>query len=166
MSGQARQGRPLEIIQLAQDRRAGLALFLQDLKNCGDEPFFAPHAGDEDAIRDMIAASRRDLYYLMVEGDEVLAYGLLRGWDEGFVIPSLGIAVHPGAKRRGLARLLMDFLHSVAARSGSDKVRLRVHTGNTNAIALYMGLGYDLAPDANSPDYLVGFKTLKPKNDA
>lgn len=165
MNGHSAGGRPLEIIGLAHDRAPGLALLLSDLKDCGDEAFFSPHGSDEGSIRELIGSTRRDLYYLVVEGERVLAYGLLRGWDEGFAVPSLGIAVHPAAKGVGLGRLLMDFLHLAAARRGADKIRLRVHRDNVKAIALYRSLGYDLGQDAE-PDYLLGFKALRPKNAA
>lgn len=166
MSGQSNGGAPLEVIRLVQERAASLAQFLRDLKDSGDEAFFSPHGGDAGAIREMLGSARRDLYYLVVEGERVLAYGLLRGWDEGFAIPSLGIAVHPAVKGVGLGRLLMDFLHLAAARRGADKIRLRVHRDNVKAIALYRSLGYEIGQDAQEPDYLLGFKTLRRKNAA
>lgn len=166
MSGPSEGEPPLEIIRLAENRVPGLAIFMRDLKEVGDDAFFSPHASDEESIRRMIRATRSDLFYLAVEGEKVLAYGLLRGWDEGFAIPSLGIAVHPAAKGAGLGRLLMNFLHLAAIRKGTDTVRLRVHGDNVGAIALYRSLGYTFDADPGKPGYLLGLLSLKTKHAA
>ena len=36
-----------------------------------------------------------DLYFLQIKDNEIAGYAMLRGWDEGYTIPSLGIALHP-----------------------------------------------------------------------
>ena len=156
----------MEIVQLVPRMSAALAAFLQDLSERGDQAFFAPHAADEHSIRAMIGAVDRDLYYLATEREKVLAYGLLRGWDEGFAIPSLGVAVHPDARGTGLGRLMMDFLHLAAARRGAGKVRLRVQRSNSRAISLYDALGYVFEDNRDGSEYRVAFKTLKPQHAA
>jgi ribosomal protein S18 acetylase RimI-like enzyme len=69
---------------------------------------------------------------------------MLRGWDEGFSIPSLGIAIDPSARGLHLGRAFMHFLHFVAKRRGCSLVRLTVSQTNHSAIKLYEGLGYKL----------------------
>jgi len=71
-----------------------------------------------------------------------LAYGILRGWDQGYEIPSLGIAVHPEARGGKLGELMMHFLHSAARRKGARQVRLKVYGKNVSARNLYIKLGY------------------------
>jgi len=46
---------------------------------------------------------------------------MLRGWDEGYETPSLGIAVHPDARGLGLARTFMGFLHAAASFQGAAR---------------------------------------------
>ncbi len=117
-------------------------MFFDALKAAGDERTFHPHALDLEGARQVCAAGGDDLYYVLAAGDHILAYGLLRGWDEGYEMPSLGIAVHPEARGRGFGRLLMEFLHASARERGAPRVRLRVHPGNRAARALYDSLGY------------------------
>lgn len=84
----------------------------------------------------------------------VVAYGMLRGWEEGFEVPSLGIAVDRQWRGLGLGRRLMSHLHAVAAERGASTVRLKVDRTNTAAIALYRSFGYEFQP--HSPEEWLG----------
>lgn len=150
----------MELVRLSPYWQKGLKLFLQDLKDGGDEIFFSPHATDDISISKISNHNGKDLYYLIVEGKRVLGYGLLRGWDEGYTIPSLGVAIHPSARGIGLGKLFMDFLHMLALRRGANKVRLRVNRKNERAIGLYKSLGYAFEDDVKQTEYFVGFKNL------
>lgn len=150
----------LEVVRLAPEWEEGLQQFLQDLKASGDEIFFSPHPADADSIRRIAAHDGKDLYYLLVEQGEVLGYGMLRGWDDGYQIPSLGLAIHPSARGRGLGKMLMDFLHLLASRRGAEKVRLRVRANNEKALNLYKSLGYAFEKDTNQAGFLVGCKNI------
>lgn len=148
----------LEFVTLTPAWAKRLVLFLQALEENGDEHFFSPHPTTYAAIDALARDADKDLYCLLVEGESVLGYGLLRGWDEGYEIPSLGIAIHPSARGLGLGKLVMHFLHVSASRRGAMKVRLRVRKNNRIAVKLYEDLGYVLEEDKD--DYLIGFKSL------
>jgi ribosomal protein S18 acetylase RimI-like enzyme len=149
----------LEFVRLTPAWVKRLALFLRDLEDNGDAQFFSPHPTSDAAIDALVRRADKDLYCLLVEGKRVLGYGLLRGWDEGYEIPSLGIAIHPSARGSGLGKLVMHFLHASASRRGARKIRLRVRKSNRRAIELYEDLGYVLEEEGN--DYLIGFKSLE-----
>jgi len=86
--------------------------------------------------------SGRDLYAMLMDGDRPVAYGLMRGLDEGYATPSLGVAVRTDEQGRGLGRLTMKALHREARARGVRTVRLKVHADNPRARALYESLGY------------------------
>lgn len=151
----------IELVRLTPGWQVGLTLFLQELRECGDDIFFSPHPTDEESIARIAHQRGRDLYYLVVEDQKVLGYGFLRGWDEGYKIPGLGIAIHPSARNLGLGKVFMNFLHHLALRRGANKVRLRVHRENIKAIGLYKNLNYVFTADAEQADYLVGFKNIE-----
>ncbi len=134
------------IVPLGPEWETPFSDFLLDLQANGDEANFHPHPLTAKQAAEMVRYSGRDLYYLVVDEGEVLAYGMLRGWDEGFEIPSLGIAVRPRARGRGLGVALMHFLHFAARQRGARSIRLTVAVGNTTAIDLYTRLGYRLSP--------------------
>jgi ribosomal protein S18 acetylase RimI-like enzyme len=84
----------------------------------------------------------RDVYLLARWGARVIGYGLLRGWDEGYEIPSLGIAVHPRFRGQRVGLALMHVLHAVARLRGASRIRLKVYPDNRRALSLYRRLGY------------------------
>jgi [ribosomal protein S18]-alanine N-acetyltransferase len=122
-----------------------LAEFFAALASEGADRQFHPHPLTSEEAERRCQYSGKDLYYVAVEQQRVLGYGMLRGWDEGYETPSLGIAIHPQARGRGLGRALMQFLHHVARRRGASRVRLKVYSENQKAIALYESLGYRFA---------------------
>jgi [ribosomal protein S18]-alanine N-acetyltransferase len=148
----------LEIRGLAPEWEVGLRELCRALEAANERRFFAPHPFDEAELQRRVHYRGLDHYSVVVLGSRVCGYGLLRGWDEGFTVPSLGLAIHPAARGRGLAELLMVFLHAVARHRGAQRVRLRVQPDNTRALALYRRLGY--AFEQSGGGLLVGFKEL------
>jgi ribosomal protein S18 acetylase RimI-like enzyme len=135
-------GGPLEFRLLRPELVGPLSAFFRAFAQGPDHAFFRPHPmTDEVAVR-ICAYDGRDLYYAACAAGGLVAYGLLRGWEEGFDIPSLGIAIHPEARGRGLARPFMAFLHAAAKVRGATKVRLTVYRDNQRAVELYRRLGY------------------------
>jgi Acetyltransferases len=110
-----------------------------------DETFFRPHPFSLDEARRIACEAGQDTYSLLVEDGRPVAYGVLRGWDEGYAVPSLGVAVRTSAQGRGLGRLMMAHLHAEAGRRGATVLRLRVHPDNVKARRLYESLGYAYA---------------------
>jgi ribosomal-protein-alanine N-acetyltransferase len=150
---------------------ACLADLFSALAAAGDERLFHPHPLTPEAARtvcrrhETAAGNATDEYHVAIDaphaGDSgpVIGYGLLRGWAAGFAVPSLGIAVHPAHRGRGIARRLMTHLHDVAARRGAEQVRLKVYRHNTAALRLYESLGYEFQP--HSATELVGFLAIR-----
>jgi ribosomal protein S18 acetylase RimI-like enzyme len=122
--------------------KSALAVFLRALDENGDSLYFHPHPFSEDFLDLLCKYRGNDLYYIAVEENKVLAYGMLRGWDEGYIVPSLGIAVHPKYRGIGLSRAFIYFLHIAARRKGASQIRLKVYPENIRAIELYESLGY------------------------
>jgi ribosomal protein S18 acetylase RimI-like enzyme len=150
----------IECLLLRPGHEAALQRFFADLAAAGDDVFFHPHAGDATALRVIAEQPGKDLYVVFVEDDEVRTYGLLRGWNEGYAVPSLGIAVHPAARTCGLGRLMMEYLEAMARYRSASAIRLRVHKDNSLAIAMYERRGYAMQPDVNDAGLLVGVKPL------
>ncbi len=146
---------------------ASLADFFAALVAAGDERLFHPHPLTSEAAREIChhhgttTVGACDEYHIVIDTDgpggsgPVVGYGILRGWSEGFSVPSLGIAVHPDHRGRGIARRLMAHLHDVAASRGAERVRLKVYRHNTQALGLYESLGYEFEP--HSETELLGF---------
>lgn len=143
-------------VALVPKHASALANLFARLRDAGDEDFFHPHALTAEEAVARANYSGRDFYCIMLQGDNVIGYGMLRGWDEGYAIPSLGIALDPSVRGRGYSRVLMNFLHDHARQRGAAKVRLKVNLKNRAAIELYRSLGYvfESPTDQNLIGYL------------
>lgn len=135
-----------------------LATFFRTLKRAGDNKYFHPHPFTQEEAKRRARYSGKDLYYVLVEGDRVIGYGMLRGWDEGYEVPSLGIIIHPSVREMGLGKAFMHFLHVAARRRGAKRVRLKVYPENAPAVKLYKEFGYRF--QAVEEGQMVGFLDL------
>lgn len=148
----------LEFRKLVPGMANALLQFLIELRKAGDEKFFHPHAFTGEEVRRLAYYEGSDLYYVMCDGERVLGYGMLRGWDEGYRIPSLAIAVHPEMRGRELSQVFVLFLHLVARLRGARRIRLKVYPENIRARRLYEKIGYKF--EAEEAGQLVGFIDL------
>lgn len=152
-----------------------LAHMLRALVDSGEDRMFAPHPFDDETLARLASHGGADLYFVLTErghgedqdraDERVVGYGLLRGWDQGYEVPSLGIAVAPDARRRGVGRVLMQRLHEAARARGARRVRLRVHAENAPAIRLYESLGYVMDASPRENGLVVGVLEL-PAHDS
>jgi ribosomal protein S18 acetylase RimI-like enzyme len=108
-----------------------------------DSDYFHPHPFTRVEAERIVNYSGRDIYLVHSDASgRPVAYGMLRGWDEGYTIPSLGIGVRSDAYGQGHGRRMMEALHAAARERGAPSIRLRVHPDNARARGLYDSLGY------------------------
>lgn len=134
--------------------------FFGHLCDIGEDKRFHPHPFTRDLAIERCSYRGRDVYCAAMAGGKVLGYGMLRGWDAGYDVPSLGIAIHSDARGIGLGRAMMLLLHAEARRRGSSRIRLKVYPDNRVAVELYRSLGYVFASDLEQGQ-LLGVKTLR-----
>lgn len=148
----------LEIRIIDNTLESQLSEFFRVIRESGDDKFFHPHPFTDAEAKSLARYSGQDLYYVLIEDNKVIGYAMLRGWDERYDIPSLGIAIHPLARKKGLGKMLISFLHSAAKLRGCNKIRLKVYPENKSAILAYEKLGYVFQPCQG--DQLVGLIDL------
>jgi ribosomal protein S18 acetylase RimI-like enzyme len=85
---------------------------------------------------------REDLYFAAFVESRLAGYGMLRGWDEGYDIPSFGVAVGVGDRGSGLGRSLLRYAISAARRRGAQSMILKVHPSNAGALHIYESEGF------------------------
>lgn len=135
-----------------------LAQFFEDIIAKKEDDFFHPHPLNLEAAKEIASFHGQDLYFLQIRINQIAGYGMLRGWDEGYSVPSLGIAIHPSFRRQGLAKKFMDFMHDQARGRGAKKVRLTVYANNIYALQLYRNFGYSFSDEKDGQ--VVGFFEL------
>lgn len=84
--------------------------------------------------------SRFSWPYVAVEEGRVVGYVCLMSLFEEAQI--LNIAVMPGKRGRGIARMLMGQATSLALEQGAEIMALEVRASNSSAISLYRQLGF------------------------
>jgi ribosomal protein S18 acetylase RimI-like enzyme len=109
--------------------------------NIDDYYYFYPHKLTYTDFVKELKTHPLDVYIFLID-TKIYSYGILRGWQEGYDIPSLGIMTDINERGKGYSNLMMKYLHEIAKIKGSQKVRLTVLKENTKAISLYNKLGY------------------------
>ena len=148
----------IEFRTLSREWKRALADFFDILKSTGDDKYFHPHPFTIEEATRRCNYSGNDLYYICTEGKTILAYAMIRGWDEGYAIPSLGLAIHPAARSIGLGKAFIHFLHVMAYRRGARRIRIKVYPDNRPAIELYKKIGYKF--EEQEGEQYVGFFNL------
>lgn len=151
--------RALEIVRLRQKHRGLLEVFFRQIDTPEYKKDFAPHPFNEEHARFVCHYEGKDAYYsVLLDEEEVVAYCMLRGWDEGYDIPSLGLCVLKKYQGIGLGRMIMNFLEVLSRLRGCSRVMLKVKKDNAAARNLYSDQGY-VFKEYNE-DFLVGFKDI------
>jgi ribosomal protein S18 acetylase RimI-like enzyme len=135
-----------------------LTQFFQEIVLEKDDNFFHPHPLNSRQAEKIASYQGQDLYFLQTKANEITGYGMLRGWDEGFPAPSLGVAIHPSFRMQGLAKKFLVFMHQKAKEKGAKKIRLTVYANNIAAIKLYRSFGYILSEEKDHK--IIGFCEL------
>lgn len=148
----------VKLLPVGPEHRDALATFFERFAASPAVEFFHPHTLSAAAAQERADYQGKDFYAVLVGDHRVLGYGLLRGWDEGYEVPSLGVAIDEGYRGLGLGRLMMEYLHAVARLRGAPRVRLRVRETNRQAQELYRSMGYTLSSDSDG--YMIGYLTL------
>jgi ribosomal protein S18 acetylase RimI-like enzyme len=128
--------------------------FFGDIKDFGDyNKYYHPFELTADVADDQCNRRDSDLIYIVAIGRRIIAHGMLRGWEEGYKVPSLGIIVHPSYTGQGIGSMFMRFLHLAAWFKGAKAVRLSVYKANTPAVNMYRKFGYEFS-DKNDKEYI------------
>ncbi len=127
-------------------------------RNEKDYTFFHPHGFSYFGLWEEIVKKEKDYFVFLMDVDTIAGYGMLRGWQEGFEIPSLGIMTDINYRGQGISSKMMDHLHRVAKERGAERIRLAVYKENKIAISLYNKLGYEFL-DKNEKEFM-GIKIL------
>lgn len=106
----------------------------------GSDRYFRPHPFTQGIARAIANHEGQDEYYGAWQRGEMVGYLMLRGYDEGYAVPSLGVCVHPNYQGRGIGKLLVKYAQQVS--HAQPAIRLRVHPDNHRARLLYERCGF------------------------
>ena len=104
---------------------------------------FDPFPLTAEEARRITLEPRLDAYFVASLEAELIAMSMLRGFDEGFTVPSFGIFVDHRHHRGGVGRRLTAWTVEEARRRGCAAIRLSVYASNEVALRLYRSLGFE-----------------------
>lgn len=139
----------ITIRQLRAPDAQALGELLEELREDPASAHFHPHPFTRDAARRIAERRgiRSDTYFgAFLDGTTLIGYGMLRGWDEGYDVPSFGVAVGIRHRGMGIGRRLLRHAISIARRRGAPSVMLKVHPANAKAKHLYESEGFTFDP--------------------
>ena len=90
---------------------------------------------------------------------------MLRGWDEGYAVPSFGVYVHQSARRQGVAAALLNWAIEAANTRGAEQVMLKVYESNASARVVYEKAGFTFTERTADGHQLIGRLRLRSGRD-
>lgn len=119
---------------MIREYRSGDEIFIALLeKECFADPWSA-----EGVVSSAAEGVR---FFVFEENDRILGYvGLQTVLDEGYIT---NIAVTKSARGKGIGKMLLQYLDSIAEDSSLSFISLEVRESNTAAISLYEKCGYE-----------------------
>ena len=104
--------------------------------------YFNPFPLNSQTAHQIARNDHLDHYYVATLDAQMVGMFMLRGWEEGFQIPSFGILVDRRYHGMGLGKQITEFAITEASNSGCPGIRLSVYASNTNALSLYASFGF------------------------
>ena len=108
----------------------------------GYNAYFTPFAFDEPTLTQILAQRRADQYLALLWGDELAGISMLRGFDQGYSVPSYGVWVAHAYSGRGVARASLAHAVALCTALGCAELMLKVSPENLRARRIYERFGF------------------------
>jgi ribosomal protein S18 acetylase RimI-like enzyme len=130
---------------------------------------FNPFPMTVQTAHEIASQQRLDHFYgAFLEDGSIVGLSMLRGWDEGYTVPSFGIMIDHRFHGRGIGSLMLDYTLEQAIQLGCNRIRLSVFASNRAGLHLYSSRGFveDSRQAVNLSDdpdeRIIMFKELSP----
>jgi ribosomal-protein-alanine N-acetyltransferase len=149
----------LEITELGSAQAENLSkLLLASDKNY--TKYFIPFSFDEKSIKGILERATNDKYFGVFISNELVGFYMLRGFDDGYVIPSYGTWIAEQFSSLGLSKLTLQHAISYCKVNGIKKIMLKVHPDNSIAKKTYENYGFKQEGTDAKNNNLIYYKDL------
>ena len=149
----------IELINIDHNCLALLTAFFERINSSHYIDLFSPHPFNQDSAARICGYQGRDFYAAVVlDKKEMIGYGMLRGWDDGYQIPSLGLCILEEYQGLGLGEVLLYYLEANASLNNATQVMLKVKKYNEKALKMYQRHDYQFRE--YNEEFLIGMKML------
>lgn len=149
----------IEIKELLSNQTSTLSsLILSALKDY--TKYFTPFSFEEDSIKNILNDVVNDKYFGIFVDDELVGFYMLRGFDEGYEVPSYGVWISDKFSGLGLSKLTLQHAITFCKVNGIKKIMLKVHPDNKIAKNIYENFGFKPEGIDEKNSNLIYFKSL------
>ena len=149
----------VEIKELQSEQASTLsALILNSPKDY--TKYFVPFSFEEDSIKKIISDAVNDKYFGIFINDDLAGFYMLRGFDQGYDIPSYGVWISDIFSGLGLSKLTLQHAITFCKLNGLKKIMLKVHPENTIAKNIYENFGFKQQRFDEKNSNLIYYKSL------
>ena len=104
--------------------------------------WFDPFPLTGATARKLARHTGRDLYWGVWADGEMVAFAMVRGWDEAHEHRAYGYLVDHRHRRRGIGTAMTALVLEELRRRGESEVRARVHDDNEASLRMLMASGF------------------------
>jgi len=122
--------------------------------------YFTPFSFEEDSIKKIINNAVKDKFFGIFINDDLAGFYMLRGFDEGYDVPSYGIWISDKYSGLGLSKLTLQHAITFCKLNGIKKIMLKVHPENTIAKNIYENVGFKQDGFDNKNGNYIYYKSL------
>lgn len=120
--------------------------------------FFNPFNFKEENIARLLAEREKDVWVGFNWQGRLIGFFMLRGWDEGYGVPTYGVLIDEKFRGYGFASLSLKIAKSIGRLRRAPRLMLKVHPENLAAKALFEGAKFKPAGvDADSANLIYHF---------
>lgn len=116
---------------------------------------FTPYYWEDESFIKAIAKKKEDQFNGIFINDIPVGFYMLRGIDDGYVIPSYSVWISEKTQGLGLASLSLKHAFTVCKLNGIKTMMLKVHPDNTIAKRIYEKFGFKYNRDDHTSEDMI-----------
>jgi RimJ/RimL family protein N-acetyltransferase len=122
--------------------------------------YFIPFSFDSETIRKVLSKVIKDQFYGIYIENELIGFYMLRGFDEGYEVPSYGVWISEKYSNKGLSTFTLNHAITFCKMNSIKKLMLKVHPDNIRAKHIYEKHGFKQTGVDPNIHHLIYYKDL------
>ncbi len=104
--------------------------------------YFIPFSFDLKTIKKILSKLSDDMFFGVYSNEELVGFYMLRGFDEGYDVPSYGVWISEKYSGLGLSKFTLQHAITFCKINKIKKLMLKVHPDNILAKNIYESFGF------------------------
>ncbi len=128
--------------------------------------FFSPFLFERATLSEILSKRVRDVYMGVFWLDQLVGFFMLRGWDEGYEVPTFGILIDSDFRGFGLEMLSLEAAKIISELRGASRLMIKMHPSNISAKGVARKIGFTLTgaePESGNLIYNLEIKQRRPE---